>query len=116
MTESSGGDRIPPVPARPSSLDLVDGPGAGVVVATGVIDSHTADRLLDHLGSVEASDVALDLAGVDFIDSSGLRAIILSHQRRVDAGGALRLVALCPASARLLEITGLDDHLNIDIG
>jgi anti-sigma B factor antagonist len=45
------------------------------------------------------------------MDSSGLRVVIDAHQRALDAGR--RLVLRHPTSAvqRLLEISGLSDHL-----
>ncbi len=75
---------------------------------SGDIDSHTAPDLADALGRISADrDVELDMAGVGFIDSSGLRVLVAEHQR-LDAGGAsLRLANASDAVRRLVEMTGL---------
>ena len=57
---------------------------------------HEIDRVLD-----EAPFVVLDLAGIDFIDSSGLGLLVRLLNRARLAGGDLRI---CAASARMKEI------------
>ena len=88
-----------------------------VVGLRGEVDSHTAGQLegsLDDLGT--ASDVVLDLAGVEFIDSSGLRVIIHAHQSLDDAGNRLILRSPSDAVTKLLTITGLIDRLHLETG
>ena len=84
----------------------------GLVLA-GELDAHTAPLLAEHLAELPAGDgdVVLDISRVEFMDSSGLRVVIDAHQRALDAGR--RLVLRQPTSAvqRLLEISGLSDHL-----
>lgn len=87
----------------------------GLVLA-GEIDAHTAPLLVEHLDPLPAGtgDVVLDIAGVDFMDSTGLRVIIEAHDR---AGAAhRRLVLRSPSSVvrRLFEVSGLSAHLVID--
>lgn len=82
--------------------------------ASGVVDAHTASSLesaLDAHGTDQ--DITLDLSAIEFIDSSGLRVIVTSHQQ-LDAVGR-RLVLRGPSEAvqRLFEITGLGDHLHL---
>lgn len=92
------------------------------LVLVGEIDAHTAPELAEHLDPLpgddagDVSDVTLDVAGVDFIDSSGLRLIVEAHQRAEAAGR--RLVVRRPSTAvvRLLEISGLTEHLAVDHG
>ncbi len=98
---------------EPSRLDLaVD---AETIRLSGIIDAHTAEQLLDGLRTAATdSDTVADLGGVDFIDSSGLRALVTVHQEHVDAGGRLLLRNLSQPVTRLLEITGLSDHLHVD--
>ena len=55
-----------------------------------------------------APDVVLDLASVDFIDSSGL-GIVLGAVKRVKAnGGRLRVVVAEPQVRGVFELTELD--------
>jgi anti-sigma B factor antagonist len=98
---------------QPSRLSIAPA-GAGSLVVTGVIDSHTAGNLLDQLRELgPTTDVELDLSGVEFIDSSGLRTIVTVHQELEAADHRLWLVGSSDAVERLLEITGLRDHLHL---
>ena len=94
-----------------SRLSLDTSPD-GHLLASGVIDAHTADTLGTALGE-RSADTTLDLNAVDFIDSSGLRVIVSAHQRFADAGAQLTIVNLSEAADRLFEITGLKDHLHL---
>lgn len=84
------------------------------VVAEGQIDSHTSPALDDALGVGPAdATVSLELAGVSFIDSSGLRAIVRAHKRQLEAGGHLVIDSPSDSVIRLLEMTGLTSQLEI---
>lgn len=84
------------------------------VVATGDIDAHTAPDLWSALEAMSADGaVAVDLSGVSFIDSSGLRVLVRAHRRQGDGQGSLTLVNPSQAVARLLDITGLAGELHV---
>ena len=96
--------------------DLDIEPGDEGVTLTGEIDAHTApelDRALDPLLRRSPATVAVHMSGVTFMDSSGLRVVIAATQRARDGGGDLLLVAPTPAVRRLVEVSGLDDHLSL---
>ena len=98
--------------AQPSRL-AIEQTDDRTIAAVGVIDSHTADSLSDQLQALGTEgDIALNLQGVDFIDSSGLRSIVTGHQALEGGGNRLVLVGVSDAVTRLLEITGLQDHLH----
>ena len=62
------------------------------------------------------SDVLLDLSGIDFIDSAGLRAMTALVRMAKASGRKLRLSADLPAHARrLMEIVGLLPFVPIGI-
>ena len=84
----------------------------GTLVLQGEIDSYTAPDLAERLGGEPPIEV-VDLAGVTFIDSSGLRAIVEAHQARSAAGTRLVLRSPSAAVQRLLEISGLAGHLDV---
>ena len=88
------------------------------LVLVGEIDAHTAPELAGHLDPLpgDGGDVTLDMAAVEFIDSSGLRLIVEAHQRAANADR--RLVVGRPSApvVRLLEISGLSDHLAVEPG
>jgi anti-sigma B factor antagonist len=83
------------------------------LVLVGEIDAHTAPELAARLDPLpgDGADVVLDVAGIEFIDSSGLRVLIEAHQRAIAAGR--RLVIRQPSASvrRLFEISGLTGHL-----
>jgi anti-sigma B factor antagonist len=62
--------------------------------------------------------LVVDLSQLDFLDSTGLGALIGAHKRAGEAEGAVRLVAQEGQILRLLRITGLLDvfavYPNID--
>jgi anti-sigma B factor antagonist len=92
-------------------LDIT--PIEGGFVLVGEIDAHTAPDLGARLEPLpgDAGDVIVDVAGIEFIDSSGLRVLIEAHQRAGAAGR--RLVIRRPSASvrRLFEISGLSEHL-----
>jgi anti-sigma B factor antagonist len=100
------------LPLRLSVID-VDGSTTALV---GEVDAHTAPAVAERFESLPDGhgDFSLDMAGVEFMDSSGLRMIIELHQRAESESRRLVLKAPSQAVSRLLEISGLTDHLHID--
>ena len=85
-----------------------------VIALTGELDLSDADRVSAEIVRVEDSDarhIILDLSGLQFIDTSGVRLIVEADARsRVD-GNRLRLRRGPQAVQRVFEITGLSDRL-----
>jgi anti-anti-sigma factor len=81
-----------------------------VVAATGELDAASASTLSEALtGAHERSgSVVLDLAGVTFIDSSGLRVIAAEHTAAAEGGWAFRIVGPSDRVRRIFEMTGLE--------
>lgn len=97
----------------PTTRLTVSKDGDRIVVA-GDIDAHTCPDLASELDPLPGTgDVRLDVGDVGFIDSSGLRVIIGAHQAA--ESGNRRLVIERPSKSvsRILEISGLSDHLHI---
>ncbi len=59
----------------------------------------------------EAQQVIVDLRGLRFIDSTGLRAILEARRLARTAGVDLRMVPGPPEVQRVFEVTGLLDEL-----
>lgn len=85
------------------------------LVLVGEIDAHSAPTLADHLDPLpgDGGDVTIDVEGIEFIDSSGLRLIVEAHQRAEGAERRLVVHRPSPAVTRLFEISGLTDHLTV---
>ncbi|WP_283138742.1 STAS domain-containing protein [Rhizohabitans arisaemae] len=90
----------------------------GVVVLTvaGELDLFTAPILRQEAKEAikqNGAHLVFDLEGLEFMDSSGLSALIETWRQAVAAGGGLCLAAPRHAVAKLLQTTGLDRRFKI---
>lgn len=87
-----------------------------VVEVSGEIDLHTAtelQRTVDRL-SPFPHPVVLDLGGVGFIDSTGIRALLAINNRATETTGEpLTIAHPTESTRRLLELTGVDKIVNV---
>jgi len=86
------------------------------IVVAGELDIASAGRLEEELTTVEADSpgtLVLDLRGVEFIDSTGLRALIAADERARAARRRLVVVRGPGAVERLFSVTQLDQRLEI---
>ena len=81
----------------------------------GEIDAHSVTLLASHLDPLPGSsgDVVIDLSGVGFVDSSGLRVLLEAHQRAKAEARRLVLSGSSRPVLRLFEISGLMEYLNV---
>lgn len=82
-----------------------------VVTVRGEVDLYTAPRLKEQLRELIEGGrrrLAVDLEGVEFLDSTGLGVLIGALKRCREAEGALALVAPRDPVLKVLGITGLD--------
>jgi anti-sigma B factor antagonist len=87
----------------------------GLLMVDGLIDSHTVTVLESALGELAPhTNVAVDLSKVSFVDSSGLRVLVQAHNRHAESGGGFSINDPSEPVVRLLNITGLTDHLTIN--
>lgn len=81
-----------------------------VLSTSGRVDHATAEAfktaLLDQLGTCAAGQdrVVLDMAGIDYIASTGLRALLLASRQAKAQGGVLVTAALQPIVREVFEI------------
>ena len=73
----------------------------------GECDIASAGDIEDWLASFETQTIGVDLSGVTFIDSSGLKAFLNARKRNPN----LHVVEPSALVVRLLEITGTLDYL-----
>ena len=84
---------------------------AAIVQAHGTLDVHEADRFdqeIDGLLHGDTKEILVDLRGIVFMDSIGLRSLVRAHRTAHRAGIPLWVVQGGPAVARVLRMTGLD--------
>lgn len=87
-----------------------------VVHVTGEVDVFTAPQLREALvGAIEEGcrEVAVDLQGVDFLDSTGLGVLVAGLKRVRQYGGDLSLVCTREHILKILDITGLVKVLKV---
>ncbi|GAC1501500.1 MAG: anti-sigma factor antagonist BldG [Vulcanimicrobiaceae bacterium] len=94
------------------SIDIKTENEAGAVVFTlhGTLDLATSP--MARAAFLEAAndgrhEIIVDLSRVEFLDSTGLGALIGGHRRAAESGGGMRLVVNDGPISRLLNITGL---------
>jgi anti-sigma B factor antagonist len=103
-------------PMPPTFLVRIIGSDARAVrlVVKGELDIANAPHLDAALerAFAEADDVVLDLSGVEFIDSSGLYAVVIAVREAPASGKRLRISASLSAQVqRLFDLAGMKDAL-----
>lgn len=92
-------------------------PGVAVVAPQGEIDIATAEVLEDRIERAERTSpkaVVVDLNGLAFMDSSGLRVLISALKRAEDAGRGFALVCEPDRPVyRLLQISGVGEMTRV---
>jgi anti-anti-sigma factor len=101
--------------ATPNRLVITDH-GSCSVGVSGEIDAHSAPMLAERLSGCSGAetDIVIDLSGVTFMDSSGLRVLIDIRQRLEATPHRLVLASPSDSVIRLLEVAGLDGHFTLD--
>ncbi len=107
--------------ALPGELRVsVANDGATAIVAVeGDVDIDTGGRLREELLRLLEADVrrvVLDLAHMDFVDSTGLDILVGAQKRLRQRGGEMVLRSPRPAARKVLEITRLDTVFTIEDG
>jgi anti-anti-sigma factor len=88
--------------------------GRAVVRVSGEFDLAATEAVENALVSVEngaVSEIVLDLRGVTFLDSTGLRAITSADHRARETGRVLKVVRGPEQVQKLLYVTGMDKLL-----
>jgi anti-anti-sigma factor len=88
------------------------------VSLSGELDMSSALTFDEEMRRIEeecgpAGTVVLDMEGLKFMDSTGLRLIVSAHQRAVRAGRRLAIVHTSKAIRRILRLTGMLERLDV---
>ena len=102
-------------------IENSSGPGpedAYVVRVTGEVDMSHEEQLRAELHRAVVADtkgIVVDLTECEFIDSSGIRALLLSRQEKNPGGGSetLAVAASSDQILRILGVMGLDQVIPI---
>ncbi|MER7667206.1 STAS domain-containing protein [Kitasatospora sp. NPDC096128] len=89
---------------------------AALVTACGDLDLCTAPELRRSLSAALRAyrEVVLDLSGVEFMDCSGLGALVHAQNQADRLGARLILRGAGPRVLRLLKLTGLNRRLVVE--
>jgi anti-sigma B factor antagonist len=88
----------------------------GRVVVRGDVDMATAPQLRDTLMSLVdngVTTIVIDCTGLEFLDSSGI-GVLIAVRKRLGDDGSLTLRSPPAHVRKVLELTGVTDHVTID--
>jgi anti-sigma B factor antagonist len=103
--------RAPGVEGRISQVN-----GVTVVALSGELDAAAYDDVDGQIERVDAGApqaFALDLRGLRFMDSSGVRIVIRQRERVVNRGGRFAVVRGSDVVDRLFNLVGLDGVIEL---
>jgi anti-sigma B factor antagonist len=83
-----------------------------LVTVVGDLDFCTSPLLEECLVGI-SGDVRVDCAGLDFVDSQGLRVLVASDARTRGMGARFVVVEPSRALQRLFEVTGVEADLDL---
>jgi anti-anti-sigma factor len=90
--------------------------GTATVVLKGELDLsgiQSATQAIEQAEAAPVRMVVLDLEGLTFMDSTGLEVVLRAAQRAREAGRRLVVARPSPYVKRLLELTAIDQSLDI---
>lgn len=99
-----------------ATITIADMNDIRIIEVIGRLDGDTAPemgRLLDQALNTGHVRLVLDLGGVDYISSTGLREIVRIYKRAQLQGGDLRLANPSEPVMTVMELAGLDTALSI---
>ena len=86
-----------------------------IVTVSGRMDTVSAPELeqaiKDNLG--DAQELILDLSGMSYTSSAGLRVLLVAHKMMSQKGG-MKVTGVNESVMEVLDITGFSDILNIE--
>ena len=74
---------------------------------------HRIEAALEELRAEGCPEVALDLRGLTFMDSTGLRLVIRWDTTAREEGFRFAIVPGADVVQRVFRLTGMDDHLTV---
>lgn len=87
-----------------------------IVTAKGRLDGAASTAFAEKIGGLITSaspKLLIDLAGVDFVTSAGLRAVLLLVKKVKAAGGSFALCGVQDSVREVLDMTGFTGMFNV---
>jgi anti-anti-sigma factor len=87
-----------------------------VVTAIGRLDGGASAAFAEKIGGLVANpnpNLLIDFAGVDFVTSAGLRAVLLLLKKVKATGGSFALCGVQDSVREVLDIAGFTGMINI---
>jgi len=101
-----------PDPGAGGTSELVWAGDSAHLRVSGEVDLSNAHTVFESAATIEAQSLTVDLSEVTFMDSSGLAALIEAMK---DLSAVHVLVKAGSRVERLLDVSGLNEHLNFTL-
>ena len=97
------------------TIEIKKNAEATVIEVVGRLDTTSAPALEKAINEDigDAKNLVLDLKGVQYISSAGLR-VLLGAQKKMQKIGSMKVTNVCEAVMEVLEMTGFADILVIE--
>jgi len=82
----------------------------------GEVDLATVDQLTSELDAVfedNTFNVVVDLTGTSFMDSTGLKSLVMAQRRYQDAGRSFAIQVDGGPVSRLIDLSGLESSITV---
>jgi anti-sigma B factor antagonist len=98
------------VPQEDFTVSVERSATTAIVHVAGELDLATAPQLAEALSAVEGQcdRIILDVSGLEFMDSTGLRLVVTQHRRATTDGFEFVVAGAAGAVFEVLRLTGLD--------
>ena len=102
---------------HPLTIEVRPSAGSITFALVGELDLSSCTTLRTCLEELDpgVTDVAVDLTGLSFIDSSGLALLVTTQQALAGRGGSMALLGANGHVRRVLEVSGVDQVLTVQV-
>ena len=103
---------MPTASSAKPAWTLANGDTPADIVLTGEIDFTATPAVRDRLLAAmacNAPEIVLHLAGLDYVDSSGLALFIEAKKLLAEAGRTIRIADISPQVAKIFHLTQLGE-------
>ena len=97
------------------TIEIKKSAEATIIEIVGRLDTITAPSLDKTISEdvADAKNLILDLKGMEYISSAGLR-VLLGAQKKMQKIGSMKVINVCQEVMEVFEMTGFADILTIE--